>query len=136
MWTAIEKSPPGSNAATSPKVKPAALFLTSAVTDTSPETGYTAKRFGDDAVALSPVHQLDSKMPPTLMFHAANDDLVHYSTAVALYNKLKSSGNTCELVTVPIGGHGFSGDHPKWKQKERSSLNELFDREKLLPAVR
>lgn len=136
MWTAIEKSPPGSDAAMSPKIKPAVLFLTSAVTDTSPETGYTAKRFGDDAAALSPVHQLDTKMPPTLMFHAANDDLVHYSTAVALHDKLESAGNDCELVTVPIGGHGFSGDYPQWKQKVRSSLKELFGREGLLPAVR
>jgi len=91
LWTAIEKAPPGSDAATSPKSKPAALILKSAVTDTSPETGYTPKRFGDDAMALSPVHQLDANMPPTLILHAAMDELVHYGTAVALYNKLKST---------------------------------------------
>ncbi len=136
MWTAIEKAPPGSDAARSPKSKPAALFFTSAVTDTSPTTGYTPKRFGDDALAMSPVHQLDAKMPPTLIFHAAYDELVHYRTAVDLYHKLKSTGNKCELVTVPVGGHGFSSEYVQWRTKRRTKLEALFSREGLLPAVR
>ncbi len=136
LWTAIEKAPPGSDATTSPKSKPAALFLTSAVTDTSPQTGYTPKRFGDNATALSPVHQLDAKMPPVLMFHAAFDDLVHYSTAVALQHQLESTGNVCELVTIPLGGHGFSREYPVWKRKVRAKMVELFRRAGLLPAIR
>ena len=107
-----------------------------AVTDTSPETGYTPSRFGDDALALSPVHQLDDEMPPVLMFHAADDDLVHYRTAVALRDKLESMGNACELVTVPEGGHGFSSRFPEWKNKVRTKLEEFFVREGLLPAAR
>ena len=136
LWTAIEKAPPGSDAATSPKSKPAALILKSAVTDTSPETGYTPKRFGDDAMALSPVHQLDTKMPPMLVVHAANDELVHYGTAVALYNKLDSSGNACELFTIPIGGHSFASDYKLWKSKAQTKTEALFTRQGLLPAVR
>ena len=136
LWTAIEKAPPGSDAATSPKVKPAAVFLTSAVTDTSPATGYTPQRFGDDALALSPVHQLDAEMPPTLIVHAANDELVHYGTAVALYNKLVATDNVCELMTVPVGGHGFASEHPLWKAKRRAELEELFERAGLLRADR
>jgi len=136
LWTAIEKAPPGSDPATSPKSKPAAVFLKSAVTDTSPETGYTPARFGDDAAALSPVHHLDAKMPPVLLIHAANDELVHYRTAVALYNQLDSAGNKCELVTVPVGGHGFTSDSSVWKSKVASKMKDLFSREGLLPAVR
>ncbi len=136
LWTAIEKAPPGSDAATSPRSKPAAVVLKSAVTDTSPETGYTPKRFGDDALALSPVHQLDAKMPPTLILHAAMDELVHYGTAVALYNKLASTGNACELVTIPLGGHGFTSEYKQWKPKVNAKMVELFKREGLLPAVR
>ena len=136
LWTAIEKTPPGSDDATAPKSKPAAIVLTSAVSDTSPEIGYTAKRFGDDATALSPVHQLDARMPPMLIVHAANDDLVHYSTAVALHSKLNSTGNKCELVTVPVGGHGFSSEYPAWNSRVRNKMEELMKREGLLPAVR
>jgi len=135
LWTAIETAPPGSDAATSPKSKPAALVLKSAVTDTSPETGYTPKRFGDDALALSPVNQLDAKMPPTLILHAAGDELVHYGTAVAFHNKLKSTGNACELVTIPQGGHSFASEYKQWKRKMFAKMVELFTREGLLPAV-
>ncbi|TWU46121.1 Lipase 2 [Rubripirellula tenax] len=136
MWTAIDKSPPGSEPATQSNVKPAAVFLSSAVTDTSPDTGYTPSRFGDDAISLSPVHQLSEKMPPVVMFHAANDKLVQYSTAVTLYHKLTSTGNACELITVPQGGHGFSSEFPDWKMKVREKMIEQFKREGLLPAVR
>ncbi len=136
LWTAIEKTPPGSDAATSPTVKPAALFLKSAVTDTSPATGYTPKRFGDDATALSPVYQLDAQMPPTLIVHAANDELVHYGTAVALYNRLVSTGNACELMTVPLGGHGFSSEHKHWKAKAQARMEAFLEGFELLPAVK
>lgn len=136
MWTAIEKAPPGSNPATSPKTKPAALFLKSAVTDTSKETGYTPSRFGDDATALSPVHQLDANMPPTMIFHAAFDELVHYRTAVALHNRLESTGNKCDLVTVPVGGHGFTSQYKEWNTKLQTKLVAMFNREGLLPAAK
>ena len=135
LWTAIQKAPPGSDPATSPKMKPAAVYLTSAVTDTTPDTGYTPKRFGDDATALSPVDQLDAEMPPLEIVHAANDDLVSYGSAVALYHKLVSTGNSCELVTIPIGGHGYASEYPKFKFKARASLEALFNREGLLPAI-
>lgn len=38
-------------------------------------------------MALSPYHQLDPTMPPILMFHACDDELVDYSSAVALTKK-------------------------------------------------
>jgi hypothetical protein len=44
--------------------------------------------------------------------------------------------NACELITVPVGGHGFSSEYPEWKLKMRAKLEELFNREGLLPAIR
>ena len=64
LWTAIEHTPPGSATNEAPRIKPIALILVSPVSDTSSSIGYTPKRFGDKAEALSPVHQLDAKMPP------------------------------------------------------------------------
>jgi acetyl esterase/lipase len=125
-WTAIQRTPPGSDPAEAPQVKPAVLFLTSAVTDTSDDTGYTPDRFGEHARALSPVHQLDKEMPPVLMFHAADDDLVHYRSAVAFHDALVASGNTCDLVTVPEGGHGYSSAFPEWRTKVREKLESLL----------
>ena len=135
MWTAIHDTPPGSNENEAPKVKPAAIFLSSAVTDTSALTGYTPRRFGDHAEALSPVHQLDAQMPDILMFHACDDELVDYKTAVALCRKMEETGNDCELISVPQGGHGFSSAFPEWKAKVRSKVEQFLISKKILPSV-
>ena len=135
LWTAITKTPPGSDLSEAPKVKPAALFLSSVVTDTSTATGYTPSRFGENARALSPVDQLDEKMPPVLMFHAKDDKLVNYSTAVTFQKKLTASGNFCDLITAPQGGHNFSSELPEWKTKVRDQFEQFLKNERLLPVV-
>ncbi len=119
LWTAISAPPPGSITAESPKPKPAALLLFSAVSDTTPLTGYTPQRFGAHTLALSPIHQLDADMPPMLVFHGDADPTVPHAQAVALNEKLKAGGTLCEFVTVPGGNHGFSSQFPEWKDKSR-----------------
>lgn len=119
IWTAIDKTPPGSDPNEAPKAKPAALWLLAAVTDTSPQTGYTPFRFGGNAVALSPVHQLDGKMPPTLLMHGNADEVVPYRESVALNAEMQKEGAICELVTVLwINSCSFS-------RKTASSLRPL-----------
>ena len=132
LWTAITPNPPGSDAAEAPLYKPAALFITSSVSDTSIETGYTPKRFGINSLALSPVHQLDDKMPPVLAFHGDADTTVPVAQSVALRDKLISAGNTCELHIVHGGGHNYGGDVPEWREKTRVLLNDFLSRQKLL----
>ncbi len=113
LWTAIDKTPPGSDPKEAPRAKPAALFLLAPVSDTSP-TGYTPYRFGANALALSPVHQLDGKMPPTLLIHADTDEVVPYRESVALNAALTQKGTVCEFVTVPHGTHSFPWQTPGW----------------------
>jgi len=126
LRTALTAPPPGSDPAESPLQKPAALILFSTVSDTSPETGYTPKRFGADAIALSPIHQLDATMPPVLAFHGDADKLVSLSQATALRDKLIATGNRCELHIVPGGGHNFGNDVPEWRQKSRDLVREFL----------
>ncbi len=133
LWTAIVHPPPGSDPAESPTLKPAALVLFSAVSDTSPATGYTPGRFGGDATALSPVHQLDALMPPVLAFHGAADVLVPPRQALALRDRLLATGNRCELHLVPDGGHNFLPSLPAWQEKSRELVREFLEREGLLP---
>lgn len=133
LWTAIAPAPPGSDPTESPTLKPAALVLFSAVSDTSPATGYTPKRFGADATALSPVHQLDARMPHVLAFHGAVDELVPPRQALALRDRLLAKGNRCELHLVPGGGHNFLHALPAWQEKSRELLCEFLTREGLLP---
>jgi acetyl esterase/lipase len=126
LWTAIEHTPPGSATNEALRVKPIALILISPVSDTSSATGYTPKRFGDKAEALSPVHQLDAKMPPVLVFHGDADTTVTNRQSIALRDKLVASSNICELITVPGGNHGFQSQLPEWKDKTRATVKEFL----------
>jgi acetyl esterase len=135
LWTAIKHTPPGSSTNEAPRIKPVALVLVSPVSDTSTNTGYTPKRFGDNAEALSPVHQLDAKMPPVLVFHGDADTTVTNRQSIALHERLVASSNACELVTVPGGNHGFQSQLPEWKDKSRAIMKEFLTREGVLPVA-
>ncbi len=133
LWTAITHAPPGSLEAESPLIKPAALILFSTVSDTSAETGYTPQRFGEHTTALSPVHQLDTHMPPVLAFHGDADKTVPLRQAVALRDKLIATGNACELHIVPGGGHNFGQDVPEWQEKSRELMIAFLREHGLVP---
>jgi len=135
LWTAISKAPPGSEPERSPLYKPAALVLLSAVSDTSPLKGYTPKRFGENAVALSPVDQLDTQMPPVLAFHGDADKTVPQAQTLALRDKLIATGNLCEFVNVPGGSHAFSTDLPEWKDKTRETIKAFLEKLTLMPEM-
>ena len=136
LWTAIEHTPPGSAANEAPRIKPAALVLVSPVSDTSSNTGYTPKRFGGNTEALSPVHQLDAKMPPVLVFHGDADPTVTNRQSIALRDKLLAGSNTCKFITVPGGNHGFQSQLPEWKDKSRDIMKEFLAKEGILPAAK
>ena len=135
LWTAIKHAPPGSDEKESPLAPPAALVLTSPVSDTTPGTGYTPQRFGADAAALSPQHLLDAKMPPLLLFHGDADTTVPQRESIDLHKKYLAGGNACEFVSVPGGSHNFSGDLPEWREKTRMLVHGFLLKHKLLPAT-
>ncbi len=126
LWTAIAATPPGSAPAEAPRTPPAALVLYSAVSDTSATNGYTPKRFGADADALSPLHRLDGRFPPVLMFHGDADQTVPYAQAVALDAKLRASGNSSRLVTVPGGRHNIAEPDAGWRERSRTLVVEFL----------
>lgn len=132
LWTAIAHAPPGSIEQESPRLKPAALILFSTVSDTSAATGYTSQRFGEHATALSPVHQLDARMPPVLAFHGDADKTVPLRQALALRDQLVATGNVCELHVVPDGGHNFGNDVTEWREKSRELMIEFMKKQGLL----
>lgn len=132
LWTAIAHAPPGSDEKESPRAVPFALVLTSPVSDTSRATGYTPGRFGAEAEALSPVHQLDARMPPLLLFHGDADTTVPQRESIALRDKYRATGNACEFVSVPGGSHNFAGDLPEWREKTRTLVHAFFEQQGLL----
>jgi acetyl esterase len=133
LWTAIVRPPPGCDPQESPLQKPAALILMSPAADTSLVTGKRGERFGKNSGAYSPLQNLDVKMPPALLFHGDADPTVPYAHAVALHEALIKTGNVCEFVTMPGGGHGFT--LAEWKQKAPTLIAAFLDRQKLLPGA-
>lgn len=117
LWTAITKTPPGSNPQEAPKEKPASLFVICPCSDTSPDTGFASHLFGTHGEALSPLHHLDNPMPPVLLIHGDADAYVPYRQSVALAAKLKSGGGICEFISVPGGLHPFLDQMREWRGK-------------------
>jgi acetyl esterase/lipase len=133
LWTAIEHAPPGSSPDESPLFKPSGLILSSPVADTSFLKGYRPKLIGENPEELSPVHQLDEKMPPILLLHGTADKSVPYQQAVDLNAKMVESGNEIMFITIEDGEHNFRGQFPEWKQKTRDYMKEFTAKYNLDP---
>ncbi len=136
LWTAIAAPPVGSRAEESPTTKPVALVLISAAADTSPTAWDNnptfIKRFGPHIGDVSPLQNLDAKMPPVIMFHGDADPTVPYRIAIALHDKLTATGNTCEFLAIPGGGHGLP---LSWKDKSREMIKDFLTKQGVLPAT-
>ena len=62
---------------------------------------------GADPESLSPYHNIDEFLPPTIIFHGTADDVVDFKTAELFNQKMKALGNQCKLVSYEGEGHGF-----------------------------
>lgn len=65
------------------------------------------ERMGADPESMSPYHNLQKGIVPTIIFHGIDDTTVPYATVEVFYEKMKSLGNRCELVGYKGAGHGF-----------------------------
>lgn len=91
---------------TSISCKPNALVLFNPVIDNGPG-GYGYDRIGDAYKSFSPLHNIKSGAPPTILFLGTNDHLIPVETAKyyqTVMNKVKSR---CELNLYKGGKHGF-----------------------------
>jgi acetyl esterase/lipase len=68
--------------------------------------------------AASPLFYAEDGAVPTLIFHGMKDDVVPYSNALILYERLKSLGVTTELVSFENSGHGLEADPKKSEYAE------------------
>ncbi|MBM3458277.1 MAG: alpha/beta hydrolase, partial [Armatimonadetes bacterium] len=62
---------------------------------------------------------LKKGMPPYLLIHGTRDEQVPYEQSVRFAEQMEALGNSCELYTVPEGGHGMGGwerNHPEYRE--------------------
>ena len=80
----------------------------------------------DEAIAkmdlASPIKYVKKDMPPFLLIHGTKDPQVPYELSVDMCAKMTAAGVSCELFTVPDGGHGMGGwekvpEMRKYKEK-------------------
>jgi acetyl esterase/lipase/lysophospholipase L1-like esterase len=64
-------------------------------------------RAGVEPELISPIHQVQSEAPPTIIFHGIADTTVPFVTAERYAEVAAAAGNRCELVAYPGAGHGF-----------------------------
>jgi acetyl esterase len=135
LWSAIMQTPVGSDPATAPLQPPAAVVLVSAVSDTSPATGYTPWRFGVHGDALNPQTHLDSPMPPTIAFHGDADPTVSVTQSSRLCELITAGGGICQFVSIPGGDHGYRTQPNlpgEWKQRTYDMIEQFLREQGLL----
>lgn len=87
---------------------PNALVLFNPVLDTT-KSGYQqgAKTIGSRASELSLTDHIEPGLPPMLILHGTEDNIVPFRNAVDFTRRVKDAGGNCELVPFDGAGHGF-----------------------------
>lgn len=88
--------------------RPDVLVLYYSVLDTSEEgCGHHNQKFGDRWRELSPLCQVKSGAPPTIVFHGTSDIVASFGGAKAFQKAMTEAGNWCDLIVKEGGRHGY-----------------------------
>lgn len=84
---------------------PAALILFNPVLNTNS----LSDRFGNkkNSFQASPIFFVDEEVPPTLIFHGTDDQLVPYTSMLEFQQKMHEKGNYCEVILFGGMKHAF-----------------------------
>ena len=86
---------------------PNAMILFNPVLDTT-DKGYGAKNFQpEQQTEISPCHQVQKGIVPTIVFHGTADKTVPFENAERFTQLMKAAGNECVLVPFEGKDHGF-----------------------------
>ena len=114
---------------------PNALVLLFPVIDTSP-AGYGNAKIGDGWQELSPLHRVQGKVPPTLIFHGTGDTVTPFAGAEAFRQAMLQAGNRCELDVHHGGQHGYLMSDRKLYLDTLAKTERFLESLELLPKPR
>lgn len=86
--------------------RPQALVLFNPVIDNGPG-GYGHDRIGDRYPDFSPLHNIDERTPPTILFLGTADALIPVDTAQRYRQAMEDAGVRCDLQLYDDQPHGF-----------------------------
>ena len=84
------------------------------------------KRMPASLEEISPMSYVVPGLPPTLIFHGTNDELVPFSQVERFQRLMEDAGNHCILVGARGEGHGFFNYH-RSKRWYNESMNQIKD---------
>ena len=90
--------------------KPNALILFNPVCVVDPLKNpkrFNFARLGVKGHEISPYHNVDESVPPTIIYHGTEDRLVPYKTAEMFHEKMLEVGNDSTLIPFEGRDHGF-----------------------------
>jgi len=75
----------------------------------------------------SPINHVRKGMPPYLLIHGTDDQVVEYQQSVNMCARMKQAGDSCELYSVEGAGHGMGSweKTPVYKQKVLDWLRQV-----------
>lgn len=111
--------------------RPDALILMYPVIDTS-AAGYGQAKIGDSWRQLSPVHNVQSGLPPTLLFHGTADAVTPYVGAKEFHELSLAAKNTSSLITHPGGRHGYIIFDPAEFRQALQQMEDFLRRQRFL----
>ena len=85
---------------------PNALVLFNPVIDNGPG-GYGFDRIGENYKNFSPLHNINTGTPPTIIFLGTKDRLIPVQTAKYYQKVMEKVNSQCELFLYKGQGHGF-----------------------------
>ncbi|WP_242157279.1 alpha/beta hydrolase [Aestuariivivens sediminis] len=98
---------------------PNALVLFNPVIDNGPG-GFAYDRIGYAYKNFSPLHNIVSGAPPTIMFFGTEDHLVPVETAKYYQMVMEKVGSRCELHLYDGQGHGFFNKNRNFEHYEKT----------------
>ncbi len=116
---------------------PNALVLFDPVFDVHSKTGFGVDRFPDAVTAkdASLIRHARKGLPPTILFHGAQDRLIPLGTSRKWARKMRWRRNPCELVAYDACGHSFFNFnvHPRLYESTINQADQFLVNLGMLP---
>ncbi|MDA0841097.1 MAG: alpha/beta hydrolase [Planctomycetota bacterium] len=103
---------------------PNALLLFNPVYDNGPD-GYGYSRVKERWQEISPMHNIRTGAPPTIVFLGTNDNLIPVATAKNYKKKMEEVGSRCDLHLYENQAHGFFNTGKAGGQYYRATVSEM-----------
>lgn len=104
--------------------RPDVLILLGSITNTAEGKWHLE---GEEGKMLSPVHNIDSDEPPTLILHGEKDEVVPVQTARDFAATMEKHGNKCRLKILSDTGHAFVLPGYGTDESIRRAMKEVDD---------